>query len=228
MALAQPPPFELGLRPVEWRLAVMLAALAQRETTRAGKNLVDMLGVVGPVGRNVERAAVREPVGNELDERILHDAALVVALLGPRVWKVEVDARQRSVRDLLLQDLDRIVHDDAQVVDAGLGGFQETVPDARFVDLDADEVPVRTGDRLFDQRLAVAEADLEHDGCGASEDRVKVEQPLVVIDAVGRPEFVQRALLRGCDATRAADKAANAAFLRVRFFHGRASGRQLD
>src|SRR6185436_20260013 len=55
------------------------------------EHFLHVLGVVGPVGGRVQDAAGGELVRRERGKLRLHHAALVVALLWPRIGKEEVD-----------------------------------------------------------------------------------------------------------------------------------------
>src|SRR5687768_7561419 len=59
------------------------------------EDLAHPLGILRPVGGRVQDAAGGELARGERGEAGLHEAALVVALLRPRVGKEEVDRRER-------------------------------------------------------------------------------------------------------------------------------------
>ena len=70
---------------------------------------------------------------------------------------------------------------------------------------------MRRGERR--EVVAVAEADLQRARRVAAEGGVEVERPArIEVDAVARPEFVQRAALRVRDATRTNDERTDAAW----------------
>src|SRR3954468_19356040 len=79
----------------------------------AAKKCIDVLRVFRPVGRGMEEAARLELGCEKLDEGQLHQTALVMALLRPRVWKKEVHRCERRIADHLLQHFDGIVPQDA-------------------------------------------------------------------------------------------------------------------
>ena len=61
------------------------------------------------------------------------------------------------------------MRDDAQVIDAGLSGRDQAMPDAGNVNLDAEKVVVRVFGGQLHERVAVAEADLDGQRGGPSE-----------------------------------------------------------
>src|SRR5690606_12395017 len=83
------------------------------------------------------------------------------------------------------------------------------------VHFDPDEVAFRVARRGEAQRLAVAEADLQHPRGVAPEGGGEVARLAGVIEPEARPQRVERALLRGREATLAEHEAAHlaAAFL---------------
>ena len=120
----------------------VLTPLGAMEVFRPGKRLVNVLGVVGPVGRDVHRAAGRKAVGAERQEAWLDDAPFVMTLFRPRVGKVEIDARQTPARDLVLEHLDRVVRDEPEIGHAGFVRGNQAMPHARVVNLDAHKGPI--------------------------------------------------------------------------------------
>ena len=90
VSLAQTSSLELGLWPVQRGVSGMLTALRAAEQVRCPNRLVDMLGVVCPVRRDIQSAARFQAFGDKLEEAGLHDAPLVVAFLRPWVGEVEV------------------------------------------------------------------------------------------------------------------------------------------
>ena len=107
-----------------------------------------------------------------------------------------------------MQYVNRIVGDQPKVADAGFLQRQKAVTDPGLVHLYAEEVVLRAAGSLLDQRLAVAEANLEHAGCPAPEQVVQVEGVRRVCHPPDRPEFVQRPLLRCGQPPGPPDKAA--------------------
>jgi len=70
----------------------MFPALNTDKPVRLGKNLIDVLGVVRPVGRYVQRATINQPIRDEIEECGLDDAPLVVPLLWPWIGKIKVQS----------------------------------------------------------------------------------------------------------------------------------------
>ena len=99
-----------------------------------------------------------------------------MALLRPGIGKEYVHAVERRGRDHVLDHLDRVVLDDAQVLEMQVAdAFQET-PDAGGVDFDSEIVVL--GMFLRDRRggLAHAETDFEDPGRRAAEQAVQIER----------------------------------------------------
>jgi hypothetical protein len=84
------------------------------------------------------------------------------------------------------------------------------VTDPRLVHFDSEVVDRRIVQRVGDERLAVAEADVEHTARVATEDRGEIERTFFSADPIPRQQLRQRAALRGRRATGTAHEAANA------------------
>ena len=145
MPFSQAAALEFCLWTIEWFVAVVFMTLNARETIRLGKNLIDVLGVICPVGRNVEGSAGGELLGNEADKVGLHDAPFVVPFFRPRIREIEIYTRQGAGWHLVRHDLHRVVCNDLQVVNIGFFGFQEAMPNAGFVYFDAEKVAIGIG-----------------------------------------------------------------------------------
>ena len=102
-----------------------------------------MFGIITPVCRDVERSTRLKPTGRKFKEGGLQDPALVMSFLGPRVGKKEVDALERPFGDLVSQDLDRVVPDDAQIGNAGPPSQNQAMANAWFMHFDTDEILAR-------------------------------------------------------------------------------------
>ena len=164
MSFRQSAPLELGPGPAERPVSIVFPFLGTLETAAAVHYFVDMLGVVRPVGCNMQRSAWSQPVCNEVQKRRLNDATLVMALLGPWIGEVEIHARQRGRPDLVCEYLDRVMPDQPQIRHACVPRSQQAMTYTGLVHLDADEVGVLALCGLLDQRLAIAETDLQDDG----------------------------------------------------------------
>ena len=141
-------------------------------------------------------ATRRQTRGDQLDEWPLHQAALVVALLGPGVGKVDMHAGQRAFGDHVTQHLHRVVLDDAQIGDAALLDQLAQAADARRMHLDTKEVLVRPG--LGDDcgRLPHAETDLDDVRRLPPEYRIQVDGLRPVRDTHLRHHLVEETMLR--------------------------------
>ena len=107
-------------------------------------------------------AAGGDARGQQAHQRRLDQAALVVALLVPRVGEEDVHAVQAGGRDHVLQHLHGVVLDDAQVGQLLLADGLEQRAHAGFMHLAADEQRVGHQRRDVRRGVAHAEADLEH------------------------------------------------------------------
>ena len=97
--------------------------------------------------------------------------------------------------DLSLQDLDRIVADDADIGEPPCLDREQQPSDAGTVHVDSQIVPLGMSRRQRREMLAVAEADLDRSRCVAAEQGVEVQRARVELQAVPRPQQLQCALL---------------------------------
>ena len=97
---------------------------------------------------------------------------------------------------MCVDDLDRVVADDAHVAKRLRVELREQRADAGPCTSTPRKSSSGCDAAICRRRLAHAEADLEDDGRAASEDRREVERLRRVVDAVARPESVERARLR--------------------------------
>ena len=148
----------------------------------------------------MQPAAGCQPADQQVDEGGLDQAALVVALLVPGIGEVDVHAGQRARRHHLLQHLDRVVAQQAQVVQAPLADLAQQRAHAGLMHLDADEVEVGPRQRDLRRGLAHAEADLQHPRRGATEQGVPVGHGRLERQQVTRPQVLQGALLAAAQA----------------------------
>jgi len=240
VAEAEAAGLELRHRPIARARRETLGGVGERRL--GGQHLEHLQRIGLPVGCAVQIAVRREAAREQLHERRLDQAPLVVARLVPWVRKKDMHAGQRARSDHPLDDIDRVVLDQSHVRESALVDLAQERADAGRVDFDADEIGLRQGLRDGRGGIAHAEADLEHErGAPAEEGRD--------VDAVGGkrneqagPELGERARLPGPHPAgphhEAADRAAARRRLRgigmgCRFgFHGagpmlRAAGRVL-
>ncbi len=118
---------------------------------------------------------------------------------------------ERGVGDHLLEHVERVVADDAQVGQSrGVDPAQQTA-DAGPVYFDRDEVGCRIGGGHLERGLAHARTDLDDERRFAPEHGDAIEQPLCIGDRITRTELFQRARLRGRGAALAQDVASDRA-----------------
>ncbi len=94
MPFAETSLLEFRSRTIERLIAIVFPSLITGEKRRFGDNRVDMLGVVGPVGRDVQSAVRLEATVYQAKEPGLDHATLVMAFLGPRVGEIDVNPVQ--------------------------------------------------------------------------------------------------------------------------------------
>ena len=195
-----------------------MGAILPVEAGLRHKHFYHLRCVVLPVGGSVQVAAGGELARRERGEGRLHKAALVVAFLRPGVGEEQVDGGERAIGDHLFQHFERVVADDAQVLQLFLSDQLQQAADAGTMDFDGDEISVRARFRDLRRRIAHAGADLEHQGGLASEDRRGPQQFILEFDAVDGHQFREGAFLPGGHAPLAehvtADRAPHAALLR--------------
>ena len=153
-----------------WSAARRIRGSAVSSSGSAPNTAFDVLRVVRPVGRRVQDAAGRELARHQRGEFRLHQAALVMALLRPRIGEEEMHRRERSSLDHVLQHLDRVVAHDAQVFELSALDPVEQAADARPVHFHGDEIHFRLRRRDGRGGLAHARADLEHQRAPARTD----------------------------------------------------------
>ena len=133
------------------------------------QHLEHLLGVGLPVGGTVQVSTGLEARGQAVYQRTLDQAALVVPLLVPRIREEQVDGvqaagRSRRVpgRQHRVHDFNRVVRDDADVVQAELADLFEQRADAGLVHLAAQEVGFGHQAGNMGGRVAHAKADFQH------------------------------------------------------------------
>ncbi len=126
----------------------------------------------------------------------MHDTAFMVTFLRPRVGKIQVDSLQGVIRDLVLQDVDRVMSNQAKVLEACLASADQAVTDTGFVYFNAEIVRPPTFASLLYQRVSVAETDFERRRRLPAEQKCKVERFFLKFQPVMRPQFLERLSLR--------------------------------
>ena len=154
-------PFEFGLRPPVGARRVAVRTAEVLPFVVAGEDVPHPFGVFRPVGRAVDLAARAQFAPDEVGEGFLYDAAFVVPRFRPGIGEVDLYARKRPVGDVVAQDGDGVVADEAQVVEACGRGGEQRMADAGAVDFDADIARVRRGLCHLYEAFAVAKADFE-------------------------------------------------------------------
>src|SRR4029077_14261191 len=108
-------------------------------------------------------------------ERLLHETALVVALLWPRVREEKIHRVDGAVAELA-HDIYGNARDHADVREIRLLEEQQQMSDAGLVHLDTQIIDVAVVRSAGHDGLAVAETDVEHSRRTSAEQRVEVER----------------------------------------------------
>ena len=109
----------------------------------------------------------------------------MVALLGPRIRKEEMNPVERRLGQHLLEHEDRVVVDDPDVCKPARLDSRQKLPHARLVDLDAEEVHLGHRRGELGRRCAHPETDLEDDRpIGGRKKRARIYRRLGAGNAV--------------------------------------------
>ena len=176
MAEAHASPFEVSERPAGRSLAVPSVDCKILEQARLPQGVEHLLGVVLPVGGEAQDAASTELPCDELDERRLNQAPLVMALLRPGIGKEHQNLIAACIAKLLGEHVDGIPAEHAHVAEPRCCRLQKELANPRTVYLDTQEVHVRRPGGEGEKILAVAEADFDDSWCMPPEDRVEIER----------------------------------------------------
>src|SRR5262245_27671397 len=133
-----PARFEMGLRPPLRPLDAAARTGAIDQARRGIEHVPHLLGIVLPIGGEVQAAARCEFGHDQVRELGLDQAPLVVALLVPGVGEVDTDLVERAVGDLVAQHFHGVVVIQANVAGLVLRQRVEQAADARRVHFDAD------------------------------------------------------------------------------------------
>jgi hypothetical protein len=119
----------------------------------------------------------------------------VVPLLGPRVREVQEHFVEARGRQPLLEHIDGVLADYAQVPDREFFATQHQVTDPGAMHLDSEEVLRGLCRCQCDQCLAISEADLDRAACAAPEDSVEVEHRARRVETEPWPQVLPGAML---------------------------------
>lgn len=169
-----------------------------------------LLGIVLPVGRAVQIATRYKAGRQQVDQRRLNKAPLVVTGLVPRVGKENVHASERCRRNHVAQHLNGVVLDQPEVVQLLFVDLLQQATYARRVYLDSQEI--RAGHSGGDRGcgFAHAEADFKDGWRFPSERAGIVYVALGIRYAELRTQRLQSAGLRGGEAAGSRYKTADA------------------
>lgn len=115
MALAQTTFFELCHGTVQRIVTGMLTSLGNSEMRTCCQQLVNVQGVIFPIGSNVQRPAGSQLSGRTFQEIRLKYASLVVPFFWPGIRKVQIDPVHAAIRNLPLEYLLCIMQGNPQI-----------------------------------------------------------------------------------------------------------------
>ena len=208
MAQAQASGFELRLWP-EFRAGCITVFRGVGQAFLAPQHLQHLLGIVFPVGCQVDIGTRHHAAGQQLDERRLDQPSFVMALFRPGVRKINVHACQGVRRDHVVQHFHRVVLDDAHVRQARLVDAFEHGADPGIEDFHAQEVVLRACLRDFFRRFAHAEADLQDGRRLPPEDLAEIKQAFLEGDGPQRQQAIEGLALARRDVRAPMDEAAD-------------------
>lgn len=175
MALLQSPRFKFGAGTSQRLVAGMLAPFSKRKTGRTSDYVVDVFGVIFPVGCDIQVAARSQFGRQKFQEVRLKNAPFVMPLFWPRIREKQVNSSQARLADLLPKNVNGVVDDYSEVFQPRTVGGNEAVANAGFMYLDTEKVQLRILDRHLHQAIAIAESYFQHFiGCPA-EDVTEIE-----------------------------------------------------
>lgn len=138
-----------------------------------------------------------------------------MALFVPGVGEKQLDPVQRISGNLVLEDFDRIGLKDTNILEAiGRDEMQE-LANPGLMDLDPDKIPFWHFCRHLGQRMSISKTDFQCHGATVREQLLQVELILAQVDAIMRPELLDRLALVPGQAAIAFNKAANSTVLDV-------------
>jgi len=144
------------------------------------KSFEHVFGIGLPIGRKVQYAARGHPGGKQVQKSPLHQPPLMVALLGPRVRKINSQAGNTVFRQPVAKEFHGVTHGDSNIVDPPVIKNLQKMPDARLVNLDPEEILLRFGLRHAPGRFPVSESDFHDQRCWASEQEINLNVPVVL------------------------------------------------
>ena len=143
-------------------------------------------------------AAQLEALGQFVHQFGLKQAALVVFGFVPRVWKENVHTVQRVLWQHVVDHLDRVMPQDADVVDVLLANALEQGAHTGFVHFAAQEVVIGADFGDVGRGFAHAKADFQNQGGRAAKSRWRVECTGRIVQQVGRAiQFISLGLADG-------------------------------
>ena len=157
-------------------------------------HLLHRVGIVVDVGGEMELPADPETIGERCDDVGTHDATVKVATLRPRVGEEDPHDGQRLGGNAVEERQYIAVHH-PDLVEAPVLDRVEHRDHTGRVDFHSDHIEFRLRSSHLDRRLAVAEADVEHDATRAvvvtAEDLGPVEGWTVDVEAPSNDPLVE-------------------------------------
>ena len=115
MTEAEAASLELGYRPIQRIVPAVNTFLGQTEVLLRLDQSINFPSIIFPVCCDLKRATSFDFLRRKLQKTQAQYAALMMAFLWPRVWKIEIDSTQGIIRNLISQDIDGIVTDKPDV-----------------------------------------------------------------------------------------------------------------
>jgi hypothetical protein len=157
----------------------------------------DLIGVVGPIGHEVQHAARSQHANKLVDHRQPDEPAMGLCRLRPRVGAEHVDAFERTRRDRG-EHVEDVIANDSRVLDSLHGKCVKKLHDAGFVNFHTDDAPLGSLLCQMQHRRAISEAHIEGVWGPGTE--------LVGSEPKPRPKFGPLQLPTSCHSTPSAER----------------------
>lgn len=156
-------------------------------------------------------AARRKLLGQQVNQAGMDQAPLVVPFFRPGIGEINMRPGQRAIWNHVLQNFNRIVLDDANVVQFMFADLLEQTPHPRGMHLDPQVVILRMGGRDFRRSLTHAKTDFQNARGDTAKYLVKVNRSRTIGQNKMRSQFSERLLLAAAHASLTQDKASHSA-----------------
>lgn len=181
----------------------------------APKACQNLCRIIRPIRCDVQIPTRHEFLRKKPRCRWLNQAPFVVPFLWPGIGEIDIKCSQRVIRDVRIEDIQRIAFDDANIFQLHLFAPGNKVADARDVDIDGEKIFLRMicGDLCC--CFTHAEANFENNRGSAAENFFEIEQSRFGADAEALIEPAVSLALPSGHPSGASDEAANRSVRRV-------------